>query len=54
MDALTFGTIVTGTDEMRAGVRRMIKYGNDIIKLNLSGEEITPTPAEATLSPKKK
>jgi imidazolonepropionase-like amidohydrolase len=48
MDALTFGTIVTGTDEMRAGVRRMIKYGNDIIKLNLSGEEITPTPAEAT------
>lgn len=48
MNALTFGTIVTGADEMRAGVRRMIKYGNDIIKLNLSGEEITPTPAEST------
>ncbi len=48
MNALTFGTIVTGADEMRAGVRRMIKYGNDIIKLNLSGEEITSTPAEAT------
>jgi imidazolonepropionase-like amidohydrolase len=48
IDALTFGTIVTGVDEMRAGVRRMIKYGNDVIKLNLSGEELTPTPAEAT------
>ncbi|MEX0827898.1 MAG: amidohydrolase family protein [Haliea sp.] len=48
LDALTFGTIVTGPDEMRAGVRRMIKYGNDVIKLNLSGEDLTPTPAEAT------
>lgn len=45
---LSFGLVVTGPEEMRRTVRRMIKYGVDSIKLNLSGEEITPVGAEET------
>jgi len=45
---LSFGVIVSGPEEMRAAVRRFIKYGCDLVKLNLSGEEIAGVPAEAT------
>lgn len=45
---LSFGVVVSGPEEMRATVRRFIKYGCDLIKLNLSGEEIAGVPAEAT------
>ncbi len=45
---LSFGAIISGPEEMRAMVRRFIKYGCDLIKLNLSGEEIAGVPAEAT------
>ncbi|MEO1191434.1 MAG: amidohydrolase family protein [Pseudomonadota bacterium] len=45
---LSFGVIVSGPEEMRAAVRRFIKYGCDLVKLNLSGEEIAGVPAEET------
>lgn len=38
---LSFGCIVSGPHEMRKAVRTFIKYGVDLLKLNLSGEEIT-------------
>ena len=43
---LSFGWRVSGPEEMRKAVRMFIKYGVDLIKLNLSGEEITGLPAE--------
>ncbi len=44
--AMSFGHVVTGPEEMRKAVRLFIKYGVDLIKLNLSGEEMTDTKAE--------
>jgi len=45
---LSFGCIVSGPHEMRKAVRTFIKYGVDLLKLNLSGEEITGVGAEET------
>ncbi len=45
---LSFGWRVCGPEEMRKTVRMFIKFGVDLIKLNLSGEEITPVPAQTT------
>lgn len=45
---LSFGAVVCGPEEMRKTVRLFIKYGVDLLKLNLSGEEITPVKAEET------
>ena len=45
---LSFGWVVTGPEEMRHAVRMFIKYGVDLIKLNLSGEEMTGVGAEET------
>ncbi len=45
---LSFGWRVSGPEEMRKSVRMFIKYGVDAIKLNLSGEEITPVAAQTT------
>jgi imidazolonepropionase-like amidohydrolase len=46
--AYTFVEVVTGPMEMRRTVRRFLKEGVDLIKLNLSGENITSLPAEYT------
>lgn len=43
------GTIVTGPDQMRVTVREYIREGCDIIKLNVSGEEIVGVGAEETV-----
>jgi imidazolonepropionase-like amidohydrolase len=45
---LSFGWRVCGPEEMRRAVRMYIKFGVDLIKLNLSGEEVTPVPAQTT------
>jgi len=45
---MSFGWVVTGPEEMRKAVRMFIKYGCDLIKLNLSGEEMTNVAAEET------
>ena len=45
---LSFGMVVTGPEEMRRAVRQLIKYDVDILKLNLSGEDITAVRAEET------
>jgi imidazolonepropionase-like amidohydrolase len=45
---LSFGVIVSGPEEMRRAVRMFIKYGVDLIKLNLSGEEIAGVAAIET------
>ncbi len=47
-EALAFGAVVSGAEEMRAQVRKFIKYGVDLIKLNMSGEEIAGVPATET------
>ncbi len=47
-EGLAFGAIVCGAEEMRAQVRKFIKYGVDLIKLNMSGEEIAGVPATHT------
>ena len=41
-----FGAIVSGAEEMRKCVRMFVKYGVDSLKLNLSGESITPIPGD--------
>ena len=38
----SFGQVVSGPDEMRRCVRMFLKYGVDSIKLNLSGDNLTP------------
>lgn len=43
LPAYSFVEIVDGVEEMRKCVRRLLKEGVDLIKLNLSGEEITVT-----------
>ena len=45
---LSFACLVSGAEEIRAAVRMFIKYGVDLIKLNLSGEEIAGVGAEET------
>jgi len=45
---MSFGIVVSGPEEVRAVVRRFIKYGVDLVKLNLSGEEIAGVGAEET------
>ena len=44
----SFGAIISGAEEMRRCVRMFMKYGVDIVKLNLSGEYIAGMPAEVT------
>ena len=46
---MSFGWVVSGRDEMQKAVRTFIKYGVDLVKLNLSGEEIANIPAEETV-----
>jgi imidazolonepropionase-like amidohydrolase len=46
--AMSFCWIVNGPEDMRRAVRTYIKYGVDLIKLNLSGEEIAGLSAQAT------
>jgi imidazolonepropionase-like amidohydrolase len=46
--AYSYVEIINGPMEMRQCVRKLIKEGVDLIKLNLSGEEITPCKAEET------
>ncbi len=48
-EGLSFGAIVSGPEEVRRMVRRFIKFGVDLIKLNLSGEEITGVASAATV-----
>jgi imidazolonepropionase-like amidohydrolase len=43
---LNFGMLISGPEEMRKAVRLLIKYGVDLIKLNLSGEELTSIGAD--------
>jgi imidazolonepropionase-like amidohydrolase len=38
----SFGQVVSGPEEMRKTVRMFLKYGVDSIKLNLSGDNLTP------------
>lgn len=47
-EGLNLGIVVSGPEEVRRVVRTLIKYGVDLIKLNLSGEEIAGMPAEVT------
>lgn len=47
-EALNFGAVVSGAEEMRKCVRQFLKYGVDTVKLNLSGEYIAGLPAEFT------
>ncbi|MDQ3025328.1 MAG: amidohydrolase family protein [Pseudomonadota bacterium] len=43
----SFGVNVSGPEEMRRAVRLFLKYGVDSIKLNLSGDNLTPfSPAD--------
>ncbi|MDI9336340.1 MAG: amidohydrolase family protein [Gammaproteobacteria bacterium] len=45
----SFGVNVNGTEDMRTVVRRFLKYGVDLIKLNLSGDNFTPqSPVHTT------
>ena len=46
--AYTYVEIINGPMEMRRVVRQLLKEGVDLIKLNLSGEEITVCKAEET------
>ena len=48
IDDLSFGARVSGPEEMRKMVRKYFKFGVDLIKLNLSGEEITSVSAQRT------
>ena len=48
-EGLSFGAVVSGPEEVRRMVRRFIKWGVDLIKLNLSGEEITGVASAATV-----
>ncbi len=44
----SFGVLVSGAEEMRKGVRMFLKYGVDHVKLNLSGDNFTPTSPAGT------
>ena len=45
-EGLNLGIVVSGVEEMRREVRQLMKWGNDTIKINLSGEELTGMGAE--------
>jgi imidazolonepropionase-like amidohydrolase len=45
---LSFGVLVSGAEEMRRVVRMFLKYGVDHVKLNLSGDNFTPTSPAGT------
>lgn len=45
-EGLNLGIVVSGPEEVRRAVRRLMKWGVDTIKVNLSGEEITGMGAE--------
>ena len=47
-EGLNLGIVVSGPEDVRREVRKLIKWGVDTIKLNLSGEEIAGMPAEVT------
>src|SRR5499426_3757539 len=44
----SFGVVVSGPEEMRKVVRLFLKYGVDSIKLNLSGDNFTPSSPATT------
>ena len=44
----SFGVLVSGAEEMRKVVRMFLKYGVDHVKLNLSGDNFTPTSPAGT------
>ena len=44
----SFGVSVTGAEEMRRVVRTFLKYGVDLVKLNLSGDNFTPQSPAGT------
>jgi len=46
-EALNFGAVCSGPEDMRRIVRMFVKYGVDHLKINLSGEYIAGIPAEA-------
>ncbi len=48
IDGLSFSARVSGPEEIRKMVRKYFKFGVDLIKLNLSGEEITSVSAQRT------
>ena len=43
---LSFGWVISGPQEMRAAIRMFIKFGVDVLKINLSGEYISSVDAE--------
>lgn len=45
-EGLNLGIVISGPEEMRRAVRRLMKWGVDTVKINLSGEEITGMGAE--------
>lgn len=45
-EALSFGSVCCGPEEIRRSARTFIKYGVDHLKINLSGEYIAGLPAE--------
>jgi imidazolonepropionase-like amidohydrolase len=47
-EELSFGSIVSGPEEMRKCARMFIKYGVDHLKINLSGEYIAGLSAEVS------
>src|SRR3546814_8164944 len=48
LPAYSFVEIIDGPEEMRKCVRSLLKEGVDLIKLNLSGEEITIVDRKST------
>jgi imidazolonepropionase-like amidohydrolase len=44
----SFGVVVSGPEEMRAAVRRFLKFDVDAIKLNLSGDNFVPGASATT------
>lgn len=46
-EAMNFGAVCSGPEDMRRIVRMFVKYGVDHLKINLSGEYIAGIPAEA-------
>ena len=45
-EGLNLGIVVSGVEEVRRETRKLMKWGVDTIKINLSGEEITGMGAE--------
>jgi imidazolonepropionase-like amidohydrolase len=47
-NGLDLAAVISGEEEMRRQVRTFIKYGVDLIKINMSGEEIANVPGNET------